>query len=281
MPEPNVQLSDEEFRSLANLIYQQAGIRLKDNKKQLLRSRLKNRLRELELESFDEYFRIIRQDDSGRELNVLLDAISTNVTSFYRESAHFDFMSSTVIPELLENYNSNEKHTYIHLWSAACSTGQEPYTMAINLHENIPNPQGYNIKILATDLADKVLEEAARGVYDEGDVEDVNPMVVNRHFDKFEQNGESKVRVKDHIRNLIRFGKLNLNRKEYPFTKRFDVIFCRNVMIYFDSDVMQQVVNQFEDNLKSGGYLFVGHSESLAGINHGLDYVEPTIYQKP
>lgn len=276
----SLNISANEFQKLADLIYQHAGIRLKDTKKNLVKSRLRKRVDTLDLSSFEEYYNKILDDRTGQELSYLLQAISTNVTSFFREQKHFDYLEDHIIPEMLEKYNQSSERTYIHLWSSACSTGQEPYSMAISLLENITNPQNYRLKVLGTDISREALQSARRGVYRMEDVEDINDLVRNRYFESFKDNGTSKVRIKTKVRNLVKFGYLNLNGKKFPFSKKFDVIFCRNVTIYFDKPVVQKLINRFEEYLKNDGYLFMGHSESLAGIDHDLTFREATIYQK-
>ncbi|MFB6345305.1 MAG: protein-glutamate O-methyltransferase CheR [bacterium] len=275
-----LEISSDEFRKISELIYKHAGIRLKDTKKSLVKSRLKKRVRDLGLSSFQEYYDRVTGDRTGQELSFLLQAISTNVTSFFREQKHFDFMESQVVPEMVEKYNTSSDRTYIHLWSSACSTGQEPYTMAISLLESLPDPDNFRTKILGTDISPEALRSAKKGIYRMKDVEDVDRMIQNRYFDTVEHEGQKKVRVKDKVREMVKFGRLNLNNGEFPFSKKFDVIFCRNVTIYFDKPVVQTLINRFERYLKDGGYLFMGHSESLAGIDHDLEFVQATIYRK-
>lgn len=280
MPPPSsYDISDSEFQKLADLIYKHAGIRLKDTKKNLVKSRLKKRLKKLELDNFKQYHDRVLEDQTGKELSFLLQAISTNVTSFFREQKHFDFLEDRVVPEVLDQYNTTSERTYIHLWSAACSTGQEPYSMAISLLENVSNPSNYRIKVLGTDISHEALRSARRGVYREKDVEDMDKIVRDRYFEKIQKNGETMYRIKTRVRNLVKYGHLNLNGRSFPFSKKFDVIFCRNVTIYFDKPVVQNLINRFERYIKSGGYLFMGHSESLAGIDHNLDFVQATIYR--
>lgn len=273
-------ITTEEFQKIADLIYKHAGIKLKDTKRQLVRSRLKKRLRKLEINNFSDYYQRVQSDQTGEELSYLLQAISTNVTSFFREEKHFDYMREVIIPELLEKYNTTSERTYLHFWSAACSTGQEPYTMAITLLENIPNPENYRIRILGTDISREALQSAKRGVYRMKDVEDVPQMIRDRYFNTVTVNGERKVQVTEEVREMVTYGYLNLNGNDFPFSKKFDLIFCRNVTIYFDNPVVQKLINKFERHMKSDGYLFMGHSESLAGIDHNLSFKKATIYQK-
>jgi chemotaxis protein methyltransferase CheR len=279
-PAKDIDISQQEFQQIADLIYKHAGIKLKDTKRQLVKSRLKKRLNTLDIDNFSTYYDRVVEDNTGQELSYLLQAISTNVTSFFREENHFDYMEQNVIPELLDRYNSTQERTYIHMWSAACSTGQEPYTMAINLLENIPNPENYRIRILGTDISGEALNSAKRAVYRMKDVEDVPRMIRNRYFETVNDGGEKKVRVKKRVRDLVKFGHLNLNANQFPFSRKFDVIFCRNVTIYFDEPVVQRLLNKFQEYMKNDAYLFMGHSESLAGIDHDLTFKKATVYQK-
>ena len=275
-----LQISDKEFQQLSKLIYKEAGINLSDNKKSLVISRLRTRLSTLGLGSFSEYYDKVLNDETGTELSVLLDAISTNVTSFFREYNHFEFLQDTVIPELTEQYNTSRERSYIHWWSSASSTGQEPYSMAISWLESVDRPARYNFKLLATDISNPALEEAREAVYQEKELSKINPATKNQYFTKARDYGSGYYKVCQPVRDLVTFGRLNLNQNRFPFDRKFDLIFCRNVTIYFDQPIVQKLINKFERNLKSGGYLFMGHSESLAGIDSGLSFIEPTIYQK-
>lgn len=277
----SVQISDKEFKKLSQLIYKHSGIRLKDTKKGLVRSRLRSRLQELELNSFEEYIDRVFKDQTGQELSRLMEAISTNVTSFFREADHFEFLRREVLPDIEKKFKQRH-NTYCHFWSAACSTGQEPYTLAITLQEAINKISFYDVKVLGTDISEQAVRTARRGVYPPKAVDGVNDVIVRRYFDYFTTPaGERKIRVKPALKKMTRFGILNLNRSEaFPFSKKFDVIFCRNVLIYFDNPVVERLMKKFYRYLKPGGYLFVGHSESLTRVNHPFDYVKATIYCK-
>lgn len=281
MARDKLQISNREFKNIAKLLYEHAGIALKDSKKSLVRSRLRKRLRELDMDSFEEYYDRVTGDKSGKELSYLVDALSTNVTSFFRENKHFEFIKKEIFPRLEKKLKSAPgKH--IHFWSAACSTGQEPYSMAITFLENFPRANMRDIKILGTDISREAVQTARRGVYPRKVVKDVNPLLVKKYFKSFTNDeGRRMVQVKDIVKDFVRFGILNLNRdKKFPFNKKFDVIFSRNVMIYFDNPVVERLVNRFYRYLKNDGYLFVGHSESLTRIQHNFDYVKATIYRK-
>lgn len=277
----NIEITDREFEQFADYIYEKSGIYLKESKKGLVRSRLRKRLRQLGLRSFQQYYDYVRRDQSGRELSRLIDAISTNVTSFFREPKHFDFLEENIIPRYIQKMQ-RQQGSYVHIWSSACSTGQEPYTIAISLLENIQKLAFYDIKVLGTDISRSAVETASRGIYPYKVVKNVDTQLVSRYFHTFTNDkGQRMVQVRKNVRDLVRLGLLNLNRKErWPFTKKFDLIFCRNVMIYFDPPVVERLINRFYRYMKDGGYLFIGHSESLTRIKHKFKYVKATVYQK-
>ncbi len=281
MARGSIDISDREFEKLSRLIHEHSGIKLKDSKKGLVRSRLNKRLRELGLNNFSDYYERVFKDHSGEELSRLIDAISTNVTSFFRESKHFDFLADQVLPQIAR-WLKGSPNSYCHFWSAACSTGQEVYTLAMTLLENMERPSLYDIKILGTDINREAIRTALQGVYPYKAVESVNKLIVKRYFDTITNDeGKRMVRVKPSLKKLARFGNLNLNRKKpFPFNKKFDVIFCRNVLIYFDPPVVERLVQRFYRHMKKGGYLFVGHSESLTRVKHPFEYVKATVYRK-
>jgi chemotaxis protein methyltransferase CheR len=208
----------------------------------------------------------------------MLDAISTNLTSFFREPKHFDFLKEEVLPGFLKPADKPPAKA-LNLWSAGCSSGEEPYTLSICLREFMDGQRGFDYKILATDISTQMLTTAANGVYHQHQVRNLPKQVLKRHFQRGKGQWSQHVRLKREIRNHIEFQRFNLMD---PFAKKdhFHVIFCRNVMIYFDRQVQQLVVNKFYDALVQGGYLFIGHSESLMGSQHQFQYIRPTIYQK-
>lgn len=275
-----LEITEDEFQKFAELIYNQAGIRLKDTKKYLLKSRLNQRLQRLNISRFQNYYDRVLSDSTGREISYLLEAISTNVTSFFREPKHFDYLKNTVIPEILDGYNSSSENSYIHFWSTACSTGQEPYSMAMDFADAVGDMHQYDFRILGTDISRKALRSARQGVYSKSEIADLDSSLRSRYFKEFDDGGESKVRIKDFLRERLSFGRLNLTKTEYPFSRKFDAIFCRNVTIYFDEPVIQKLINRLEQYLKPNGYLFMGHSESLAGIDHDLEYEQATVYRR-
>lgn len=265
------ELSDHQFEKLRKVIYESAGIYLNEGKKELVHARLSKVLRRRNISTFSEYMKILNADESGDELIILLDAISTNVTHFFRETNHFDF--------LVSNLSDHGFQDGLRIWSAGCSSGEEPYSIAIMLRESILKDNSPKPFILATDLSTKILDAAVNGVYPMKTIEKIDYKIVKKYFLRGTRNSVGKVRIKQEISDMVSFKRLNLI-EPFEFASRFDVIFCRNVMIYFDTDTRQQIVNKFVSALNPGGHLIIGHSESLNAINHPLQYIQPTIYRK-
>ncbi len=272
-----VDMSQEEYATLANLIKSQAGIHLGANKITLLKSRLSKRLRLLGLASYGEYMRMLRDDRSGTELAELIDAISTNVTSFFRQPNHFSVLANEVLPEVIRQQAAGQKK--LRIWSAACSSGEEPYSIAIQLQESLPHIKTWDAKILATDISGEILERAMDGVYEQSKLEDVPQAIRARYFTNASGHRPGLVEVSDTLRSLIGFGHINLMGK-WPMKGPFHAIFCRNVMIYFDKPTQEKLVQRFHQLLAPGGTLFIGHSENLTGVTHNFRNVGPAIYRK-
>ena len=272
MPE----LTDAEFNQLSQLVYQHAGIHLPPQKKELVRSRLTKFLRSRRLASFQEYYRQVLDDSSGLELINLLDAISTNMTAFWREPKHFEFLGQELLPALRQKCKGQPQW---RLWSAGCSSGEEPYTMAMVLMNAVQGQELSGVKIYASDINTQVLNQAQRGIYPLARVEPLSQEWRRRYFQKGVNQWEGYVRVKSEVKKLVEFFRFNL-MEPFPFKEEFDVIFCRNVMIYFEKATQTELVNKFYNCLKPNGFLFIGHSESLCNISHQFAYVKPTIYRK-
>lgn len=270
-------LTEAQFRKIATLVKSRAGINLHDGKHELVKSRLTKRLRQLGLDSFDQYIERVSTDRTGAELTTMLDILSTNLTHFFRESQHFDFLKQTAVPQIMDRCRATHR---IRIWSAGCSSGEEPYTLAIVLSEAVPIESGWDVRILATDLSTQVLAIAREGVYTAQRLKGTPPEAIARCFTLVETKPERTYRVKQPLRQMVHFARLNL-MEAWPMQGPFDVIFCRNVMIYFDKPTQEQLVRRYFDVLAPQGYLFIGHSESLTGVQHDFDYVQPTVYQKP
>jgi chemotaxis protein methyltransferase CheR len=271
-------LTDKEFLLFQKLVYDKCGINLHEGKKELVRSRLAKRLRQHHFNRFEDYYQYLMAEDTGNELVQMLDAISTNLTSFFRESKHFDFLKEEVLPGFLKPADGPAAKL-LNVWSAGCSSGEEPYTLSICLREFMDSQYSFDYRILATDISTQMLTTAANGVYHQNQTRSVSNQILRKYFQRGNGQWAHHVRLKRDIRNPIEFKRFNL-MDPFPHRDYFHVIFCRNVMIYFDRQVQQAVVNKFYNALVPGGFLFIGHSESLMGSNHQFQYIRPTIYQK-
>ena len=270
------ELSYRDFKNFSKLVYEKCGINLHDGKIELVRARLAKRLREGNFKDFKIYYRFVAKDENRNELVRMLDAISTNLTSFFREKKHFDFLKETVFPSYVAEKN---KTHILRFWSAGCSSGEEPYSLAIWLLDYFNERLPFDVKILATDISSKALALAKRGVYTSKRLANMPILFPRKYFQRGYGSQEGYFRVKQSLRELIEFNRFNL-MAPFPFKKSFNVIFCRNVMIYFDKKTQQALIDKFYESLSHGGYLFVGHSESLTGIRHRFGYVMPSIYHK-
>ncbi len=261
---------DEDFHFLSSVAFDISGIVLSEQKKELVYSRISRRIRSLGLTNFKQYCEHLNADQS-KEVSFFLNSITTNLTSFFRESHHFEYLAKTVIPELKRKGTSHP----IRIWSAACSTGPEPYSIAITLSKNMPI-QNYNIKILATDLDSDVLAKAKAGEYSLDDLEQLPKDYLNC-FERKEKLGIG--RIKPSIRELIQFNRLNL-LGPWPMQSTFDIVFCRNVVIYFNKETQRELFDRIANAMNDGAYLFIGHSETLHGITDRFESIGRTIYKK-
>jgi chemotaxis protein methyltransferase CheR len=268
-----VPLTAAEFQRICAILFKQSAIVLKEGKEGLVRSRLAKHVRRLGLRSYTEYLEAVDADTSGRERSDMIDSLTTNKTSFYREGAHFEYLQDSVLPKLLA---ARER---IRIWSAGCSSGEEPYTLSMLLHEAVRDPVQRDIRILATDLSSKVLGMAREATYPEAAISELPWPGADRYFTRVNAGGQKALRVRDDVRSLIRFARLNL-MEAWPMERGFQVIMCRNVMIYFDKEVQARLVDRFWELLVPGGHLFVGHSESLTSLKHRFTYVQPAVYVK-
>ena len=265
--------SDEDFEEIRSLVRKYCGISLAESKRALVYGRLSKRLRATGLRSFSEYRSLLSRPDSG-EFENFANALTTNLTSFYRESHHFDFFESTILPDILENRAASRR---VRLWSAGCSTGEEPYSIAISVLERCRHVAAWDVKILATDLDTNCLEVARRGRYTARQIEAVDPERRQRWFSD-DGPGDAALVSRD-LRRLIAFKPLNL-MAEWPMHGPFDAIFCRNVVIYFDKSTQRGLFERFSELIEPGGYLIVGHSESLHGLTDRFELIERTIYRR-
>ena len=276
-----LKISDEEFAQLRDFIYAQSGIYIADNRKYLLENRLANRLKTLNLKDFGEYYYYMRFDAGRREeLNRLFEVVTTNETSFYRNPPQLKVFQEKVLAEVLEAQRKAGTRR-LHIWSAGCSTGEEPYTIAIILYEILKSEiAAWNIKITANDLSEAVLKAAKGGVYSDYALRTTPQEIINRYFVK----EDTRFTVKPEVKRLVSFGQLNLSdRTAIKRLERSHIVFCRNVIIYFDDVMKKNLISTFYDNLLPGGYLLIGHSESLHNISRVFKPVHhpgAIVYQK-
>ena len=271
-------LSDNDFRKLAQYIEGELGIRMPESKRVMLESRLQKRLRKFSLPSFKTYVDYVFSPE-GRETELIsmIDAVTTNKTDFFREPDHFDFLIERVVPDLERRLGAGIARPLL-VWSAGCSTGEEPYTLAMVLEEYRQSVPRFQYKIFASDLSTQVLETAVEAVYDESKVEAVPMSYKKRYMLRSRDRGRALVRMKPDIRAKVRFARINFMDERYDTDGEFDVIFCRNVIIYFERKVQESILRRLSDHLREGSYLVLGHSETLAGMDIPLRGVAPTIY---
>ncbi|MEW5771887.1 MAG: protein-glutamate O-methyltransferase CheR [Thermodesulfobacteriota bacterium] len=274
-------ISDDEFRQLRDYIYGQSGIYIADNRKYLLENRLRNRLKQLNLKSFGEYYYYLQYDPQRKqELNRLFEVVTTNETSFYRNPPQLKVFQDNVLSEVIAALRKKGEKR-LRIWSAGCSTGEEPYTVAMQVMDVLgPELHSWDVKITANDLSEAVLVSARRGQYNEYSLRTTPKEAMARYFEP--ENGTFK--VKQEVKRLVSFGQINLSdRAQLKRVERSHVVFCRNVIIYFDDEMKKQVIASFYDNLLPGGFLLIGHSESLHNISRAfkpMHYPGAIIYRK-
>jgi len=264
--------SEADFRHLVQLAYQYAGISLSESKRNLLYSRLSRRLRILNMATFEEYRGLLESDQ--REVENFINSISTNHTKLFREAHHFDHMRTHVVVPFVQKA-AQTGNRRLRIWSAGCSSGEEPYTIGVVLKREIRDFGGYDVRILATDIDTDILAKAGRGEFASATVDEV-PKTYAEYF----KRAGDKVVVDAEVKSLIAFRQLNLMNDPWPFKGMFDVIFCRNVMIYFDGPTKAKLIQRFVRQIKPGGWLYIGHSESLIGAHPGLQSAGRTIYRR-
>lgn len=269
-------MRESEFDFIRSLVYERSRISLSSDKRELVSARLGKRLRATNLPTIGDYCRLLQSPGQEAELSNLIDAISTNHTFFFRENAHFDFLRKTAVPEM-QARATKERWSQFRVWSAACSTGEEPYSIAITLSECLAS---WSWQIEATDISHRVLEKGTAGIYRSETIDRLPKNVVQTHFQRGFGPQDGNYRAKSTLRDRIRFQQLNLLEGEPPFTELFHVIFCRNVMIYFDRPTQEELIAKLVRRLVPGGYLFVGHAESLTALRHTLQTVRPAVYRR-
>ena len=274
----NTKMTPEEFRKLSSFITEHTGIKMPEAKKVMLQSRLQKRLRYLDMNSFKEYVEYVFSEDGiQNELIHMLDVVSTNKTDFFREPVHFEFLEKTLLPEYVNNFPLNRP---LKIWSAGCSSGEEVYTIAITISEFINNHPGLNYSIFGTDISTEILRRAVNAIYKEEKINNIPIELKKKYFLKSKDRTKKLVRIVPELRNKANFARMNLMDSAYDVKDTFDVIFCRNVLIYFNREIQESVINKLIRKLRTGGYFFIGHSESIMGMDVPLKQIKPTIFQR-
>lgn len=270
------QLSERDFKRLSSFIERELGIKMPAAKKVMLESRLARRIRIHSLNTYEEYVDLVFSEKGARtELIHMIDAVTTNKTDFFREADHFDYLLNTLLPS-----RSAPPGAVFNIWSAGCSTGEEPYTMAMVLEEHRRADPSFKYSVHATDISTKVLSTAVNGVYEEEKVSVVPMDYKKRYLLRSKDPAKRVVRIRPELRSRMHFERLNLMDEVFHLPHAFDVIFCRNVIIYFDRQTQEQLLEKFHHQLKDGGYLFLGHSETMTGMHVSFRSVAPTVYRK-
>ena len=271
-------ISARDYSRLRQLIYDEAGINLGSARRTMLEVRIKRRLKELAIHSYGEYCDYLFSPQGAEsELSHLIDVVTTNKTDFFREPGHFEQLTATVLPALT---SFRVERSPLLVWSAGCSTGEEPYTLAMVLSEYALAHSGFSFRILATDVAETVLQKAALGIYSSESVRPVPPALKVKYFMRSRDRDAGRVRVVPELRRVIDFRRLNFMDPDYGITGKAGVIFCRNVIIYFDRPTQQRILKQLVNCLEAGGFLFVGHAETLHQLDLPLVPIAPTLYRR-
>tara|TARA_B100001248_G_scaffold220746_1_gene176590 strand:- start:35601 stop:36446 length:846 start_codon:yes stop_codon:yes gene_type:complete len=266
-------LADDEYEFIRKLIYQHSRINLGENKKLLVMARLPNRVRANNLQSYKDYCALLASSKGPEELIHLIDAIATNHTYFFREKVHFETLETVFLPKIIE---SNEM-TPIRAWCAGCSTGEESYSLAITLNQTLKQIPW---QMDCSDISTFALEKARKGYFNNQAVAKMDPKIQEDYLSKQNKDNETIFEITHELKKHMSFHKLNLLERPWPFHHKFNIIFCRNVMIYFDKETKQELIEYLYDQLAPGGYLFIGLVESLLGIKHKFKFVQPSVFQK-
>jgi chemotaxis protein methyltransferase CheR len=266
----------KDFTYIAGLIYDQTGIVLADHKFDMMYARLARRLRQLGLKTVEDYIAYFSSDAGRNELPNLINAMTTNLTRFFREAHHFETLRNDCLSDIHAAAQSGRRDKRVRIWSAGCSSGMEPYSIAMTMVASLPQIRDWDALILATDIDTKMLDRARAGLYPAADLDEVPPVLRKRYA---RRAPDGMVQMDDVLKQHIRFKRLNLLH-DWPFKGTFDVIFCRNVLIYFDRETRDELVSRFVEKLVPGGYLFLGHSEALAGEKAGLKNIGRSSFRK-
>jgi chemotaxis protein methyltransferase CheR len=273
-------MSNDLFRRLSEFIYAESGIKMPLSKKTMLEARLQKRLRTVGLNSFGEYCNYLFSPEGiANELVHMIDQVSTNKTDFFREPVHFEYLVENVVPELINRKGSGIRRKFM-IWSAGCATGEEPYTLAIVMDEFSRKAKGFHYMVLGTDISSRVLDTARLGIYAEERIEPIPALFKNKYLMRGKDGSNGRVRVVPELRAHVQFRRLNFMAGDFGMREHMDVIFCRNVLIYFEKSTQETVVRRLCKHLIPGGYLFTGHTETLIGLDVPLEQVGNTIYRR-
>lgn len=272
-------LSDSDLKRLSEFIYTYSGIKMSPEKKSLLEGRLKKRIRHLKIKSYSDYCDYVFSNEGMKnEIIHMVDSITTNKTDFFREPKHFEYITKILLPEMIKNNSSQDLN--LKIWCAACSSGEEPYTLAMVLSSFAEKRQGLDYAILASDISTNVLYKAIMGIYEEDRISPIPIFYKKKYLMRSKDSQKKQVRIIPELREKILFKRINLMEQSLPVIKTMDIIFCRNAIIYFDRKTQERVINNLCNHLRPGGYLFMGHSETLNGMRAPLENVGHTIYRK-
>ena len=278
MSTPTEFLSDSDFKRLRALVYEESGINLSPEKKTMLEIRIRRRLQKLDFSSFADYCKyVFRPEGQEQELIHLIDAVTTNKTDFFREAGHFDYLTGKALPDLAERHGISRRSL---IWSAGCSTGEEPYTLAMVLSEYAEAHPGFQFHVLASDICTAVLDKARRGIFRSELAEPVSSELRRKYFMRSRDPGSDLVRIVPELRARVEFRRINFMDADFGLTELHEMIFCRNVIIYFDRPTQLRILRKLVRNLAPGGYFFAGHSESLQGMDLPLAPAGLAVYKK-
>lgn len=273
-------LSDREFHRFSAFIYDHAGIKMPPAKKTMLEARLQKRLKANSIATFEEYSDFVFSPEGrSTELIHLIDVVTTNKTDFFREPAHFEFMVKTALPDILQAHGDLSRDP-VRIWSAGCSTGEEPYTLAMVLAEFAVGNPGFRVAITASDICTRVLQTAKTAIYPEERTDPIPLNLKKKYLMRSREKSKGLVRITPELRSLVSFRRINFMDDDLGIAEKMDIIFCRNVVIYFDKPTQQTLMRKFYKQLKPGGYLFIGHSETLSGLDVDFKAVASTVYRK-
>ncbi|MDD2853274.1 MAG: protein-glutamate O-methyltransferase [Desulfuromonadaceae bacterium] len=273
-------LSDREFQRFSTFIYDHIGIKMPPAKKTMLEARLQKRLKANSIRSFEEYGDyVFSQEGRATELIHLIDVVTTNKTDFFREPGHFDYMVKVAIPNIVED-RENLLREPLRIWSAGCSTGEEPYTLTMVLSEYAVGRPGFRVAITASDICTEVLKIAHTAIYPEERTDTIPLNLKKKYLTRSREKSRALIRISPSLRSLVSFKRINFMDDDFGISEKMDIIFCRNVVIYFDKLTQQALMRKFHKQLRPGGYLFIGHSETLSGLDVDFKAVASTVYRK-